>query len=47
MRNITPDGKKGLVIIAIADAQYKDAFVTDKEINAMALIVNILNIIKG
>lgn len=45
--SFTPDGKKGLVIIAIADAQYKDAFVTDKEINAMALIVNILNIIKG
>lgn len=45
--SFTPDGKKGLVIIAIADAQYKDAFVTDKEINAMSLIVNILNIIKG
>lgn len=45
--SFTPDGKKGLVIIAIADAQYKDAFVIDKEINVMALIVNILNIIKG
>lgn len=41
-----PDGKKGLVILAIADYQYKDNFVVDKEINAMALIVNILTIIK-
>lgn len=41
-----PDGKRGMVILSIADYQYKDAFVVDKEINIMALIVNILNIIK-
>ena len=33
------------VIIAIAEAQYRDQFVVDKEINFMALIINILNII--
>ena len=32
-------------ILAIADGQYKDAFVVDKEINAMATIANILTII--
>ena len=41
------DGKKGLVIMSLADYQYKDNFVVDKEINAMACIVNILNILKG
>ena len=30
------------VIVAIADGQYKDAFVVDKEINAMATLINIL-----
>jgi hypothetical protein len=43
----TIDGQKGLVILAIADGQYKDAFVVDKEINAMATITNIINIIKA
>lgn len=41
------DGKKGLVIMSLAEYQYKDGFVVDKEINVMACIVNILNIIKG
>jgi DNA polymerase III delta prime subunit len=40
------DGKKGLVILALAEGQYRDGLVIDKEINAMATIVNILNIIK-
>ncbi len=37
----------GAVILAIADGQYKDVHVVDKEINFMAVIVNIINIIKG
>jgi DNA polymerase III delta prime subunit len=41
------DGKKGLIILSLAEGQYKDSLVIDKEINAMATIVNILNIIKG
>jgi DNA polymerase III delta prime subunit len=42
-----PNGTVGQVIISLAEAQYKDALVIDKEINFMAAIVNILNIIKG
>jgi DNA polymerase III delta prime subunit len=33
------------VIIAIAESQYRDQFVVDKEINFMALIIQILKII--
>lgn len=36
------DGNTSQVIIAIAEGQYRDAFVVDKEINAMATIINIL-----
>lgn len=43
----TQDGQKGVIIMALAEYQYKDNFVVDKEINAMALIVNILNVIKS
>jgi hypothetical protein len=35
-------GHIGPVILIIADAQYKDVTVVDKEINAMAMFVNIL-----
>ena len=31
-------------ILEVADAQYKDAHVVDKEINFMALIINLLKI---
>ena len=32
------------VIVKLADAQYKDAFVTDKEINVMAVVLGILDV---
>jgi replication factor C small subunit len=35
-------GKVGQTILNIADGQYKDAMVVDKEINVMAMILNIL-----
>lgn len=31
------------IILLIADAQYKDSFVVDKEVNVMAMFVNVLN----
>lgn len=40
-------GKNGLIILTINDHIYKDAFVIDKEINFMACIVNLMNIIYG
>ena len=39
------ENKVSEVIIAIAETQYRDQFVVDKEINFMALIINILKII--
>ena len=41
-----PEGKQAMSILSIADYQYKSALVVDKEINAMALIVNLLQILK-
>lgn len=38
-------GNKASIILHINEAQYKDSFVVDKEINAMALIIKILDII--
>jgi len=35
-------GKVGQTILNIADGQYKDAMVVDKEINVMAMMLNIL-----
>jgi len=35
-------GKVGHTILNIADGQYKDSMVVDKEINVMAMILNIL-----
>ena len=35
------------VILEIAESQYRDAYVVDKEINFMALIVNILKILRS
>jgi len=35
-------GKVGQTILNIADGQYKDSMVVDKEINVMAMILNIL-----
>ena len=40
------DGKVGNTILKIAEAQYKDAFVVDKEINIMALLLEIIIDIK-
>jgi hypothetical protein len=34
--------KVGVTIVNIAEAQYKDSLVVDKEINVMAMFVNIL-----
>ena len=36
------DGKVGQTILNIADGQYKDSMVVDKEINVMAMMLNIL-----
>lgn len=41
------NGKVGNTILKIADAQYKDASVVDKEINVMAMLLEILMDIKG
>jgi len=35
-------GKVGQTILNIADGQYKDSMVVDKEINVMAMMLNIL-----
>lgn len=35
-------GSQAAAILAIADAQYKDAMVVDREINVMALIINLI-----
>ena len=40
------NGKVGNTILKIADAQYKDASVVDKEINIMAMMLEILMDIK-
>jgi len=37
--------KQGDIIILTAEAQYQDSFVVDKEINAMALLVNLIRAI--
>ena len=34
------------IILEIAEAQYKDAHVVDKEINFMSLIINLLKIVR-
>jgi len=39
-------GKEANVILIVADAQYKDAFVIDHEINAMSMFIQIINEIK-
>ena len=36
------NGKVGHTILNIAEGQYKDSMVVDKEINVMAMILNIL-----
>jgi DNA polymerase III delta prime subunit len=36
-------GKEASLILIIADAQYKDAFVIDHEINAMSMFIQIIN----
>lgn len=41
-----PDGKRAMIILQLADFSYKSAFVVDKEINTMAMIINILQILK-
>lgn len=38
-------GKQGDIILFVAEAQYQDSFVVDKEINAMALIINLIRTI--
>ena len=39
-------GKVGQTILNIADGQYKDSMVVDKEINVMAMMLNILMSLK-
>lgn len=40
------DVKKAMVIVTIAEYQYKDSFVVDHEINIVAMFIEILNILK-
>ena len=40
------NGKVGQTILNIADGQYKDPMVVDKEINVMAMMINIIMTIK-
>ena len=41
------NGKIGNTILKIADAQYKDSAVVDKEINIMAMLLEIIIDIKS
>ena len=41
--NYAPSGSEPQIILHLSEAQYRDAHAVDKEINFMALIVNILN----
>lgn len=40
------DVKKAMIIVTVAEYQYKDAFVVDHEINIMAMFIEIINILK-
>ena len=40
------NGKVGQTILHIADGQFKDAMAVDKEINTMAMLINIISTIK-
>ena len=40
-----PDGKRAMAILQIAESQYRAAFAVDKEIEAMALFVNLIKIL--
>ncbi len=44
--DIFAESKVPEIIIAIAEAQYRDQFVVDKEINFMALVINLLKIMR-
>lgn len=42
IEKFAPDGKRAMVLLHIADSQYRSALVVDKEIELMALIVNLI-----
>jgi DNA polymerase III delta prime subunit len=44
--DIFAESKVPEIIIAVAEAQYRDQFVVDKEINFMALVINLLKIMR-
>ena len=44
--DIFVESKVPEIIIAVAEAQYRDQFVVDKEINFMALVINLLKIMR-
>lgn len=46
VNEIVPAGKRSFVILTIAEAQFRSVHVMDKEIQAMAMILNILKEIK-
>lgn len=44
VNDITSDlTKRAAIILVIAEAQYQDSFVVDKEINVMAMFINLIN----
>lgn len=42
LEKFVPDGKRAVAILHIAESQYRSAFVIDKEIEVMALFINLL-----
>lgn len=42
LETFAPDGKRAMIILHIAESQYRASFVPDKEIEISALIINIL-----
>jgi hypothetical protein len=46
LNDYAPSKSQGDLILLIAEYQYKDSFVVDKEINVTALLINILRELK-
>jgi replication factor C small subunit len=45
LETFVPDGKRAMAILQIAESQYRAAFAVDKEIETMALFVNLIKIL--
>lgn len=45
LESFVPDGKRAMAILQIAESQYRAAFAVDREIEAMALFVNLIKIL--